>query len=661
MNMEFSYKSFCWCLGTTSFRTKNFNKTIETQLGLLDSFWKLPENVNAIWDQIVQKKYYDYMKKNNFLVGEAKIKDKDARQKTSGMVALGLLKQNRKLSDVGVSLLNMSRENNFETDNFLKIPKDSFLFAKQLLKMHCKVETDIVRPFIILIYALSKADFLSFEEFKYLLPLCTNEENTDDIIHKILLHRQNKLDIDQIIFDRIISIDNYSKALEYFLEQPVSESVISTIALNRKSSEKYTKAYFPLYNALKSVYLNKQSDKIKDLFNAIMGLSGGTKDLWKKYIFGKVSKKLMEIDPAALLNVTEFDRVINEKELKLTFFKVLHINKAKTLLDDYFDLNRRYFNISDLILFQEDKVELDIIPKHFFVSVADCLYQEAFRINDKLFNNIELEEISPCLILNKEDILARINTNFGTQAKNLEEVNQIVEDERYKRLQQLIDDKFTDKKILALLDMFQSRADTEIQARVTDNADVPTIFEYVLGILWYKISERQGKVLDYMKLSLGADLLPKTHAAGGEADIVYEYSGNDDYPEHSLLLEATLADSTNQRRMEMEPVSRHLGQHLLRSKNMDSYCIFATNYLHPNVVSDFRSRKNVPYYDQQDDTECVESMKIIPLSTDDLKAIIRTGRKYRDLYRIFDNAYKDETQVRPLEWRKQMIENILSE
>ena len=63
----------------------------------------------------------------------------------------------------------------------------------------------------------------------------------------------------------------------------------------------------------------------------------------------------------------------------------------------------------------------------------------------------------------------------------------------------------------------------EIYQMVTDSADIPTIFEYILGIIWYKISERTGKILDYMKLSLDADLLPKTHAAGGEADIVYEY------------------------------------------------------------------------------------------------------------------------------------------
>ena len=96
----------------------------------------------------------------------------------------------------------------------------------------------------------------------------------------------------------------------------------------------------------------------------------------------------------------------------------------------------------------------------------------------------------------------------------------MIEDTCYQRLQHLIDTEFIDDKLLSLLDCFETRNDDEIGSMVTDNADVPTIFEYVLGILWYKASERHGKILDYMKLSLDADLLPKTHAAGGEVDIV---------------------------------------------------------------------------------------------------------------------------------------------
>ena len=179
------------------------------------------------------------------------------------------------------------------------------------------------------------------------------------------------------------------------------------------------------------------------------------------------------------------------------------------------------------------------------------------------------------------------------------------------------------------------------------------MFEYVLGVLWYKVSERKGKVLDYMKLSLDADLLPKTHAAGGEADIVYEYSQTADYPEHSLLLEATLADSSNQRRMEMEPVSRHLGQHLLRTGNLNSYCVFATGELNINVISDFRSRKSIPYYDPQDYSKYVSGMKIIPLQISELKAILIGGKHYKDLYSMFDTAFK--SGLPPHEWYEKCI------
>ena len=222
----------------------------------------------------------------------------------------------------------------------------------------------------------------------------------------------------------------------------------------------------------------------------------------------------------------------------------------------------------------------------------------------------------------------------------------------------MIDSKFTDKKILNILNLIAMRNDNEIQKLVTDNADIPTIFEYVLGILWYKISHRKGKILDYMKLSLDIDILPKTHAAGGEADIVYEYEENPAYPAHSLLLEATLADRTNQRRMEMEPVSRHLGNHILRTKNLNSYCVFATNELNINVVSDFRGRKNQRYYDTTDDNNFIDGMKIIPLQIDDLKMILEKKIWYEKLYQIFEVAF--HTELPPREWRNSCIVDKLT-
>ena len=59
----------------------------------------------------------------------------------------------------------------------------------------------------------------------------------------------------------------------------------------------------------------------------------------------------------------------------------------------------------------------------------------------------------------------------------MQSAREALEDTRYQRLQHLIDTKFTDDKILSLLDCFESRNDDEIRSMVTDNADIPTIFE----------------------------------------------------------------------------------------------------------------------------------------------------------------------------------------
>jgi hypothetical protein len=646
------YKSFCWSLGTTSFRTKNFNKTIEEQLALLNEFWNKAENKDEKWsgNNELQTKYYNFMKEKRFVEGNAGNKPKDAREKTSGLVDIGLIDDGRKLTDAGLNLLAISESNDFSTDNFFHIPKDSFIYLKQLLKTYNDINGGVVRPFIVLLYVLSKLDTLSLEEYTYLLPLCTNKTYTEQIIKGIQQCRNSEASIDDIIINRLMKMDNYNTALNLLLKNNVKEALLCEIGLNRKSRN-YDKVYWPLYQHLYSVYVQNDIDSLSLVYSATRDVKIGK--WWRSYIFNTTSEVAIGKNPAACKKKTIFDSVTNEAEFKVTFFKIMHLFKAKATLSDYLDLNRRYIKTTDIVLFEDNLVKLDIVPKHFFKSVAERLYLEAYTSSELLFKDCSLQEISSCLVIDESAVITGVNEELGTDVTTIEEARLALDDNRYARLQHLIDNKFTDENILTLLDNFEARNDNEIRAMVTDNADIPTIFEYILGILWYKVSERQGKLLDYMKLSLDADLLPKTHAAGGEADIVYEYAETGYYPEHTLLLEATLADSTNQRRMEMEPVSRHLGQHLIRTGNLNSYCVFATNFLNINVIADFRGRKHMPYYDTQDYSKSVSGMKIIPLQTSELKKIVINQKKYKDLYPLFDEAFNSD--LPPHEWYSECI------
>ena len=649
-----AYKSFCWGLGTTSFRTKQFNRTIEEQLSLLDEFWHSPENSGEDWanNNALQIRYYDFMKERGFVSGDAPRKDKDAREKTSGLVDIGLITDNRRLTEAGVALLEISRSGNFASDNIFQIPRDSFIYLKQLLKTSNTVDGSIVRPFIVLLRVLSEFEFITMEEFTYLLPLCIDSHSTEYIIQKIRDLRSNLTTIESVIIDRLMSMDNYQEALSILLTERVSESLICEIGMNRKSRT-YDRPYYRLYQSLYNAFVRSDSSAFLSVYEATRSINIGRR--WRDYLFNTVSTRAIDDNPLSCLNHTLFDGVRTESAFKAAFFKVMHMLKAKATLSDYLDLNRRYIKTTDIVIFEDGCIKLDIVPKHFFGNVIEDLYSKAFNASEKLFDNCSMQEIAPCLVENETVVINGVNAELGTAVTTVADARIALEDIRYRRLQELIDDKFTDEKLLILLDLFERRNDAQIQEMVTDGADIPTIFEYVLGIIWYKTSERQGKILDFMKLSLDADLLPKTHAAGGEADIVYEYPATDYYPEHSLLLEATLADRTNQRRMEMEPVSRHLGMHLIRTGNLNSYCVFATTYLDINVTSDFRNRKSSFFYDPQDPTKYVNGMKIIPIDTSVLKSVVSCQRKYRDLYAIFETAYNAD--LNPLEWYNSFVRN----
>ena len=659
--MTIAYKSYCWSIGTTSFRMNDFNRKIEEQLQLLDKFWGITENTNAPWsaNDDIRTKYYNFLQQNGFVTGNAPNKPKDAREKTSGLVNLGLIDAERRLTAVGKNLLKISQHGDFTSDNFIELPKDSYIYLKQLLKLSVNLEqgnnSHKVKPFVVFLYVLSKVDYLSMEEFRYLLPLCTSSVYTNEIIDGILKIRAGEKCIEDVIINRLMSMDNYREALVYFLNHTVTEEVICTVGMNRKSRsrKKYDAPYYPLYQCLYKFFVEKNTNMLIDVYNATLDIKIGI--WWRNYLFKTGSKTKIARSPETCINATVFNKCTDENDFKMNFFKLMHLFKAKALLSDYVDLNKRYLKIADVVLFDDDKVDIDIVPKYFLLKAVNDLYQNAFKESQCLCDDIELAEISSDFIVNSTTLIEAVNEAFATEVDSVGAANKVLEDRRYKRFRELVDNKFTDDNLLSLLDYFEERKDDEIRSLVTDNASVPTIFEYVLGIIWYKVSDYKGSILKYMKLSLDADLLPKTHAAGGEADIVYEYERTSNYPEHSLLLEATLADPSNQRRMEMEPVSRHLGEHLLETGNFNSYCVFATNELNINVIGDFRQRKTIVYYSNVNEDDVVNGMKIIPLEIRDLKNIIRTGKKYDSLYSLFDQAYKDTIHTHARNWHTEMI------
>ena len=445
MKDKITFKSYCWSVGTTSYRTQKFNLNIERQLALLKEFREF--NNRFDWSRETQIDYYNFLKENEFVKGNAKRPDKDARQKTSGLVDIGLLDEKRNLTEAGDRLLKISQTKSFEDDNILELSQDSYIFFKQLLKTSNEVNGNIVRPFVVFLYIINKVKYLTKDEFRYLLPLCINENLTKYILKQMILSRRNEITYDEIIISIFMDMDNYKQALELFLKGTVTEKLMSVISINRKSS-KNENIYYKIYMLLKDIVL-LNIDRKKELLESINRISNGKiKSSWKEYFFEKSTKSIQEFKDIPILKSK------NEKYLNLEFFKCMHLFKIKATLEDYFDLNRRYFKATDVVLFKDNKIELDVLPKCYMNIVGDRLWNFAFNESVLLDKDVELDEIESCLKVDKIELYKELSKIVGKKITDQELVRKIIKAERYERFNKLIEKKFNNNVLIRLFDYF---------------------------------------------------------------------------------------------------------------------------------------------------------------------------------------------------------------
>ena len=662
--MSISYKSYCWTIGTTSFRASQLNRKIELQLQYLSEFWADSRYEGRLWSEKgngVQKAYYQLLHKKEFTVGDAPNPAKDAREKTSALVELGLVDKERRLTAAGQRILAISQAGDFsvDTSNLLDLPKDSYQYFLQLLKATKSLDGGYVRPFVIFLYVLSKVlpdsagrVYLRSAEFVNLLPMCIDAATTRQIIDKLnkARHLGQELNVDETIVSILLSKENYQQALRTFcVAKEIDEDLICQIGLNRKSGaegeKRYDAPYLDIFNALHILTFEGITPERVNVFKRSIDKCS-LKTSWTKYFFArKQGKRAAKGLTGAFRREVGILNSKTEDVFRRSFFEIMHLLKAKATFKDYADLNRRFFKLSDIAIFNDDSVELDVLPKCLIGKIRDWLEQQAFSNCNVLEADVALDQIITSPLPSKEELVFEVTGIAEASLSSSDKVQNILKDKRYARFRTMLHEKFTKEVIMRILTLIENRAnDDEVRSLVTDNADIPTIFEYIIGLAWYYISGEKGDVLDYMKLSLGPDFLPKSHASGGSADIVWEYAesiGN--YPEHSLLIEVTLTEKSSQRRMEMEPVSRHLGLYkLTHADESATYCAFITTYLDPNVLSDFRGRKNLRFYDPADSNRHIEGMKIVPLDTRMLREVLSSNLLYPVLYTVFDQYHNSE-------------------
>lgn len=636
------FKSYCWSIGTTSFRVDQLNYKNECQLRYLNELFTL--NPDMKWGKTLQEKYFDLLVSKDFIENYEAIKDKDAREKTSGLADIGLIyRETRYITPIGDLINKISLSGDFTSDNILGIPKDSYVYLLQFLKYQINDNTVQIRPFVALMYMLSKLDYLTREEFTYLYPTCMNNNDVLKTTADILRSR-GKISVDDLLIKKMMLMDNYQEAYNLLMKSSIiDESIIEQIGMNRKSG-KYDRPFAKVYNVLKTLILYKESlndcekvlllKQLKDAFSKInANQASAWKSMFKLYKNTKFNQEYLLYFYG--LNISSCS---TEKDFKDCFFKTWHLMKWKSTLNDYYDLNKRYFNLTDIIKYENNRFRLVEIAEYYFKDIVDKMLFKPLISNDnytKYFTNyLEINKIFPECNKTQADITNVINSKFG-EIIVPEKLEEYLKDIKNNAFIEMVVEKFKEEVLLEILDCFKTRNDERIKELVTDDATPPTIFEYILGIIWYQVSGKIGRLEEYMNLTLDANFMPKTHAPGGDADLIFNYPKTISYPNHDMLLEATLSESTGQRQMEWEPVSRHLENHINKTHNKYDYVLFVASQLEERTLKTFRVMKNYQINVRGADV----GLKIIPVDLDLIKAIVKKKKNYDELYMIFDESY----------------------
>ena len=297
----------------------------------------------------------------------------------------------------------------------------------------------------------------------------------------------------------------------------------------------------------------------------------------------------------------------------------------------------------DIFVFEYRKIKLDLVFWYLFKSVKDDLLkvkplpQNEYRIKLEASQS-NIGDIYNFLKINVTELSKQIATDFP-EVKKLGLQNFALK-KKEERLLELVNTVFTKENIIKIFENIYPRKDNQIRKLIKEwyqdyEATIPALFEYLLGISFYWLSEKQVRISDILNSGLDANLLPKTHTAGGQADIVVRCKGKD------YLIEATLSDNDGQRKMEAEPVPRHLAKHILEV-NPNSLALFVAGQLDRNNLVVLRNYKYSHWYYSDEDS--VETMNILPLSVSNMIYLLKHETDFNKLENKFETVLNSETK-----------------
>lgn len=653
--------------GDTSFRRKRYMNEYRTLLSLLREYMK----DNKVWTKNngIQSGYYTKVIDSTDLFERTEnTQDKMAkrgRTLTNSLVKTGLINDERKTSPVGEAWLSNKLNSRDALESILDLSEDNLVFLRQWSKTRLyNVEGNhYFVPFLFILKFLSRYNRVPKNDLLIILHSISpnlKDDQLDKLIENYEEVTTNKITFNEFFsryLDNVESKENAKKVADLLSSDNISQDEFNLFFVNGKSMEKAGPVYLefikevlkfranPTYNTMKNLITRGKNSQIKKAFG------------FNKHPF--IFSKGRNFTVQEFIEKNSDSPLINNKFSLEEIYRLFRSSKQADLISEYGDMTIRLTNLSGIISYENNVASLPLKPifERIFDEFPIKLTGNQLYINyEQNLDSMFYKDITFLEILELSD--DQINNLLNEVARDLElsdpaDIADKVEKENDKRFVELIERKFPKNVVIKLLQQFINREDSKISQTVTDNAPIADIFEYVLGLAWYHISGGKVNVRKAYKMSLDADFLPLSHAAGYQGDLEFDYGVS------TLLLEATLMDRSTQKRGELEPVIRHTTNLAVENNDKPMQTIFVASELDDNVMNIFRATQFI----ELNHSSCpgsVVGINIFALNISELIQLLNADISDIRILNSINNKREQKPKTIHNGWREEIVKEILS-
>lgn len=628
---------------------------LEAEINMRPALKSAIERVDSQWLILHYMNYLEVFRK--FDKG---IEDR-ARHYTSNLVKLGFADRERIISAVGDDLLERKILHKDKLENLIPLNTENLIYLRQLLKLRVfdTSKTHYYSPFIMGIYALLRRGRLSETEF---FEIVQGNSPYSDINIESYIDNYREGDL---FNNYVINIPN-----DIDTDQQLSGDVFFRNFLNRKSSET-VKIYFEYYNRLFKFYHDRNNLNLNELLTFY---SRNRQSLNKAFGLGH---NIFLYRAGEYPSVNEFvseNKEIFSSPINIYVYRKFSLSKVRDVIREYSDTTRRIFKASGIISFVNGYAELayhelfehifagDILKNRVLGNIKEDSnpYYNSYKEYEEDLNSYYLNDFSLCQIFeltgNTDKILRDVSEEFD--GAPFEKIPFIITSRRKMEFEKYVAATYPAERVKYILSLFSNRNnDKKIKTAVSEDATIPTIYEYIVGLAWYYFSGKRIDLLSSYNLTLSANFEPLNHAGGGQGDIVI-YENTD-----VTMLEVTLMNTGNQKRGEWEPVLRHSvnlkAEEETNKTGRRVTTFFIADDFDVNTINIWKAVASVPLQSSSDRKTYTYNVVIMPIRSNELCQLIDKSSEYDSIIQKVHDLFEVDKVNFDINWRNKFITNII--